>query len=205
MENITLSSSLRTNLGKGSARTIRRTGLIPAIYYREGREPTLITINPRLLQLSFDKSGNPNHLVNIEIDGKVAATCLVKDVQRHPVTGNIRHVDFYQVEKDEVITISVPIEIVGKSIGVQMGGDLRTIRRTVDVTCKPGDIPATIQFYANCFTAEFTAKCTLGRSMGRVQLQEFMAATFLGPFQPFPCSVSFAGCCRMFLSAVRCA
>jgi large subunit ribosomal protein L25 len=145
MENITLSSSIRTNLGKGSARTIRRTGLIPATYYREGREPTLITINPRLLQLSFDKSGNPNHLVDIEIDGKVSATCLVKDVQRHPVTGNIRHVDFYQVEKDEVITISVPIEIVGKSIGVQMGGALRTIRRTVDVTCKPGDIPATIQ------------------------------------------------------------
>ena len=95
--------------------------------------------------MAFDKSGNPNHLVNIEIDGKVVATCLVKDVQRHPVSGNIRHVDFYQVQSDEFITVSVPVEVVGKSVGVQMGGVLRSIRRTVDVSCKPADIPATMQ------------------------------------------------------------
>ncbi len=145
MENITLSSSLRTDLGKGAARKLRRNGLTPASYYREGKEPTLISIDPRLLQLAFDKSGNPNNLVDIEIDGKVAATCLVKDVQRHPVSGRIRHVDFYQVQSDEFITISVPVEVVGKSVGVQMGGVLRSIRRTVDVSCKPADIPATIQ------------------------------------------------------------
>lgn len=145
MENITLTSSLRTNLGKGSARKIRKSGLTPATYYRNGQEPTLISIDARLLQLAFDKSGNPNHLVNIEIDGKVAATCLVKDVQRHPVTRNIRHVDFYEVEENEVIIISVPVEVVGKSIGIQMGGILRSIRRTVDVRCKPADIPSTIK------------------------------------------------------------
>jgi large subunit ribosomal protein L25 len=145
MENITLTSSLRTNLGKGSARKISKSGLTPATYYRGGQKPTLISINAKLLQLAFDKSGNPNHLVDIEIDGKVTATCLVKDVQRHPVTGIIRHVDFYEVEKDEVIKITVPVEVVGKSIGIQMGGILRSIRRTVDVRCKPSDIPSTIK------------------------------------------------------------
>ena len=70
---------------------------------------------------------------------------MVKDVQRHPVTGNIRHVDFYQVKDSENITVSVPIEITGKSIGVQMGGSLRTIRRRIDIICKPSDIPATIK------------------------------------------------------------
>ena len=145
MENITLTSSKRTDLGKGAARKIRSQGLTPATFYREGGEPTLITINPQKLEIAFDKSGNPNHLVNIEIDGSVVATCLVKDVQRHPVTGNIRHVDFYQVNDTETITISVPIEITGKSIGVQMGGALRTIRRSIDVNCKPADIPATIK------------------------------------------------------------
>ena len=145
MENITLPSSIRTDFGKGAARKLRNQGLTPASFYREGEAPTLITINAQKLQIAFDKSGNPNHLVNIEIDGKVVATCLVKDVQRHPVTANIRHVDFYQVQDDEAITVSVPIEIVGKSIGVQMGGALRTIRRSVVVNCKPKDIPATMQ------------------------------------------------------------
>ena len=85
--------------------------VLPASFYREG-EPYPHHNQCTKLQIAFDRSGNPNHLVNVEIDGK-EVQLLSKDVQRHPVTANIRHVDFYQVQDDEAITVSVPIEIVG--------------------------------------------------------------------------------------------
>ncbi len=143
MDNIQLQSEPRVNFGKGSARKIRRTGLIPAVVYREGNTPTHISINPDLLTLAFEKSGNPNHLVEIHCDG-AKHICLVKSVQRHPVTAILRHVDFYEVDENEEITISVPISIVGRSLGEQMGGSLRIIRREIDVCCKPFSIPSSV-------------------------------------------------------------
>ena len=69
----------------------------------------------------------------------------MKEVQRHPVSGNIRHVDFYNVKDDELIVVDVPVEIVGKAVGVAMGGTLRKIRRDLQVRCLPKDIPACIE------------------------------------------------------------
>ena len=143
MENIQLDSQPRVSFGKGAARKLRRSGLIPAVVYREGKTPTHISIDPNFLSLAFEKSGNPNHLVEINTDGNIQI-CLVKSVQRHPVTGIIRHVDFFEVKSDEEIQITVPISIVGKAVGVQMGGALRLIRRTIDLLCKPNDIPSSV-------------------------------------------------------------
>ena len=102
MATVNLNASSRLGTGKGVARKIRRNGLVPASIYRDGKEPSLITIDPNTLTLAFEKTGNPNTLVNISVEGD-EKTCLVKEVQRHPVTGVIWHVDFYSVKDDEEI------------------------------------------------------------------------------------------------------
>jgi large subunit ribosomal protein L25 len=144
MSTITLDANIRTTTGKGAARKIRSTGSVPASIYRGGNEPTLITLNPQELTLAFDRSGNPNNLVDLKVNDN-NFLCLVKEVQRHPASGVIRHVDFYQVDETEELTVSVPVSIVGRSVGVSAGGTLRLIQRELDVKSKPQYIPAIIE------------------------------------------------------------
>jgi large subunit ribosomal protein L25 len=144
MSTIEMSVAAREQTGKGIARKLRRSGVVPAVIYRGGNTPTMITIDPDALTLAFDRSGDPNTLVKLDVAGTVF-TCLVREVQRHPVSGTIRHVDFYEVQDDEQITITVPVKIVGKSAGVAMGGTLRLVRRELNVRCLPGNIPAVIE------------------------------------------------------------
>lgn len=144
MSTIEMSVSKREKTGKGVARKLRRTGVVPAVIYRGGNTPTMITINPDELTLAFERSGNPNSLVKLDANGEVF-TCLVREVQRHPVSGVIRHVDFYQVQDDELLTVTVPLVTVGKAKGVAMGGTLRLVRRELSVRCLPANIPAVIE------------------------------------------------------------
>ena len=144
MSTISLGVSVRTNTGKGAARKIRATGFIPASIYRAGNEPTLISLDPRELTLAFERTGNPNTLVDLKVEDN-SFLCLVKDVQRHPASGVLRHVDFYQVDESEEIVVSVPVKIVGRSAGVAMGGALHLIRRELNVKAKPQNIPAFIE------------------------------------------------------------
>jgi large subunit ribosomal protein L25 len=144
MSTIDMSVAVREETGKGVARKLRRSGVVPAVIYRGGNEPTMITVNPRALTLAFERSGNPNTLVKLDVNG-TSFTCLVREVQRHPVSGVIRHVDFYEVKEDEEITVTVPVKTVGRAAGVAMGGALRLVRRELNVRCLPSNIPAVIE------------------------------------------------------------
>jgi large subunit ribosomal protein L25 len=144
MATISLKATSRTDSGKGYARKIRREGNIPAVVYRAGESAASVVIDPAEITLKFNRTGNRNTLVSLDLDSG-ARLCLVREVQRHPVTGSLRHIDFYEVEDDQYITVSVPIEPVGTAKGIKLGGKLRVIRRDLDVRCKPADIPATVQ------------------------------------------------------------
>lgn len=143
MSIIEMPAQSRIETGKGIARKLRQSGVVPASVYRAGEVPTLITVDPMKLTLAFEKTGNPNSLVNLTVDGKTFQ-CLVKEVQRHPVSGLIRHVDFYEVKNDESIVVEVPVRTTGRAAGVAMGGALRLIRRELSVKCLPQDIPSHI-------------------------------------------------------------
>jgi large subunit ribosomal protein L25 len=144
MATVNLDASIRKGTGKGVARKIRRTGLVPATIYAGGIEPTLVTINPLELTLAFQRTGDPNTLVDIKTDDGVQKSCLVKEVQRHPVSGAIRHVDFYNVDSNKEIVVHVPVRTTGRAVGIQMGGTLRVIIRTLAVRCLPANIPSSI-------------------------------------------------------------
>lgn len=143
MATVNMTAESRTGTGKGVARKIRKSGLIPAVIYRGGNTPTHITIDAVSLEMQFQRIGNPNTLIQIEVDG-TTSTCLAREVQRHPVSDAIRHMDFYEVRPDDLVTVTVPIEAVGRAEGTRMGGTLRVMARRMTVICKPADIPATV-------------------------------------------------------------
>lgn len=143
MATIDISATIRTETGKGPTRKLRSTGQIPATIYRGGNDATLLSMDPRNLILGFDRTKNPNTLVNVNF-GDDSKLCLVKEVQRHPVSGNIRHIDFYNVSDEEAIEIVVPIQLTGKSVGVAQGGKIRVIKRNMRLSCRPNDIPEAI-------------------------------------------------------------
>ena len=143
MANVSLNATSRTETGKGAARKIRAQGLLPAVIYRAGQPATSVSLDPNELETAFRRSGNRNTLVTLGVEGK-SFTCLVKVTQRDPVTANLIHVDFYEVDDNEEVTVRVPVNPTGRAAGVTAGGKLRLIRRDLDVRCKPGSIPATV-------------------------------------------------------------
>jgi len=143
MEAISVGTQSRTDFGKGWARKIRRSGMIPAVIYRAGTEATHIAVDPQLLRHAYNQAENPNVLVNLDVEGK-SFTCLVKDAEKHPVTRALLHVDFYEVDENTPVTVEVPVRTTGKAQGEALGGRVRIERRTIRVTAKPGDIPQSI-------------------------------------------------------------
>ncbi len=144
-QTVPLSAEVRSSSGKGHARKLRKTGRLPGVVYRGGGEALSIAFNPTELEARFAETGDPNTLVDVQLDDDSNRVCLVKDVQRHPVSKEIRHVDFYEIDPDEAVTVNVLVRPLGEAIGVKMGGILRLICRTLPMTCLPADIPKLIE------------------------------------------------------------
>lgn len=150
MDSIDLSASSRSTTGKGANRKLRRAGQIPAVVYTSGGLATSVSVDPATLEHGFAKTKNPSTLVNLAV-GDSTRICLVKAVQRHPVSKVLRHVDFYEVHPDDDITVVVKVVPVGVSAGVKAGGVMRLVRRSLDIVCKPKDIPRTIDIDVSAF------------------------------------------------------
>jgi large subunit ribosomal protein L25 len=143
MATVNLNATARVPHGKGGARKVRASGKIPAVIYRGGGAADSIAIDPAALELAFKRTGNPNTLVAVDVEGAVR-TCLVRHTQRHPVSRVLRHVDFYEVNAAESVDVVVPLRIVGTSVGVKAGGKLKQSRRELPVSVAAGKIPDTI-------------------------------------------------------------
>lgn len=138
-----LSAESRTPTGKGGARKLRAAGRIPALIYRGGTEPTHISVDPAELRLIYARSNNPNTVLSIEVDGK-GFLCLLSDTQKHPVSRDLLHADFFEINADEEVTVNVPVQAEGRAKGMILGGKLQRLRRTVPIRCLPKDIPTEI-------------------------------------------------------------
>ncbi len=144
MPTVTINASPRNELGKGAARKIRAAGQLPAIVYRAGDAATSIMLDPHELEQAFAKTNNRNTLVDLQMEGN-SRLCLVRSTQRDPVSQLLNHVDFYEVRDEDAVTVQVPVTVTGEAQGIVMGGVLKIIRRSLDVTCLPGDIPECIE------------------------------------------------------------
>lgn len=142
-----LGSEYRELFGKGSARKLRAEGRIPAVIYGSQEESIPIWIGERELRRILATKWE-TAIVDLSIKGKVEKECnaIIKDVQQHPATGRVLHVDFQYIHKGQKIRLDIPISVVGDPRGVkEMGGILEHGAREVAVRCMPSDIPDSIE------------------------------------------------------------
>jgi len=143
LETLEIQANARAAGGKNHARRLRRSGKIPAVLYGPKTQAVALELDKKdfstrvaLLQGS--------HLVRLkssvpELAEKVA---LVKEMQFHPISGDVTHADLYEVDLAAKIQVQVPLRFVGKAAGVTRGGILQPIVREVEVECLPMDIPS---------------------------------------------------------------
>jgi large subunit ribosomal protein L25 len=143
MEIQTLQAEVRPGGGKGPARQLRSKGLIPAVFYGPGTEPTSIAVNPKELRKALSTEFGRNQVVELAFGAK-KELAVVREVQIHPLEREVIHADFYRVELDREIEQKVPFETKGKAAGVAAGGLLRIIFRELPVRCSPNKVPAKI-------------------------------------------------------------
>jgi large subunit ribosomal protein L25 len=142
-ESTKLSLNARDPEGSRTARRLRRSGEVPGVIYGGDGEPSHFSVDARILRNTLARSGA---ILDITVgDGKTAPV-LVKDLQRHPVRGDIMHVDFLRVNMNETIHTTVVLELLGadEAPGVIEGGVLSQETREVNIEALPGDIPDSI-------------------------------------------------------------
>ncbi len=137
METFKISGDLRTSVGKKSSKLIRAKGDVPCVLY--GGEKTIHFSSP---ELSFKKIVYTQHayLVKLNIDGK-EHDALLQEIQFHPVTDRIIHVDFKEISFDKEVITSLPVRVVGDSVGIKKGGKISQKRRKLKVKALPGNLP----------------------------------------------------------------
>jgi len=133
---------VRQAIGSRAANRLRRAGLVPGVIYGRGREPRTVAVEAGALR-ALQAAGQVG-VVRLRLDGEEVAA-LVKAVQTHPITGQLRSVDFHAVSLEEKVTVSVPVHLVGTPVGVSTGGVLEHIMRQVQVSCRASQIPAHLE------------------------------------------------------------
>jgi large subunit ribosomal protein L25 len=140
---VTVSAEIRTRLGKGGARQLRRVGKIPAILYGGAEPPVPIAVEKgRVLEI-FRKYGHTS-IFSLALNGRTVPV-IIKDWQLDPITGALLHVDFLRVDLTRPMRVKVPIELVGDAVGVRHGGILDFATHEVEIECVPTEIPARLQ------------------------------------------------------------
>ena len=137
MDVITLEAKARP-AGKTAAKAARREDSVPCVLYGHGAEPRTFSV-PRLSLRKLIHT-NEFHTVNVVLDGKTY-TCVLKDVDFHPISDQAIHADFQVLNAKEKITIKIPVHYSGNPIGVRNGGSLKTIINKVEIKCLPEFLP----------------------------------------------------------------
>jgi large subunit ribosomal protein L25 len=141
MSTASLSATLRSESGKGAARKLRRAGAVPAVIYGHKREPMSLSVPTRELERLLERVAAETTVVELSIDGKVSRT-LIREIQKHPFKKQLVHVDFQELVAGEMITVHVPLVIVGTAIGVRsFAGILDQTMRDLEVSVDPSAIP----------------------------------------------------------------
>ena len=121
MNSVSLSGSLRENVGKKDAKKLRAQGLVPCIIYGNGREVRFYTEAKSFKSILFTPE---TYIIDFTIDGQVYRTIL-QDIQYHPLSDEVLHADFLEVTEEKPITVTLPVRTEGTSPGVMRGGKLK--------------------------------------------------------------------------------
>jgi large subunit ribosomal protein L25 len=146
METIELNVEPRDGIGKAAARTMRNSGKVPGVLYGAKRDATHVAVDGKEFETKVGTIEG-THLIRLAsttaaLGGRLV---LVKEVQRHPVSRALLHADLYEVDIAAKIRVRVPLHFVGRAEGVELGGILQPVRRELEVSCLPTEIPDFIE------------------------------------------------------------
>ncbi|HEV8323446.1 MAG TPA: 50S ribosomal protein L25 [Myxococcota bacterium] len=141
-----LEAKVREATGKGPARRLRAAKRVPGVLYGPGVETTWLSVDPKELQKVLSGESKLNTIIELRVDknggGTVAKNVVVRARQFHPLKMMPLHIDFYEIAMDREISLEVPVEFTGTAAGIQDGGIVQIVRRTVQVRCLPDKIPS---------------------------------------------------------------
>ena len=137
MKSITIKGSERESVGKVATKALRNAGMVPCVIYG-GSQPVHFAAEEKAFK-SLVYTPNA-HTVAIEL-GKDSYNAILQDIQFHPISDGILHIDFFQLSDDKEIIMEVPVNIVGTSPGVLLGGVLNLNQRRLKVKALPKNLP----------------------------------------------------------------
>ncbi len=141
MAEINLKVESGRELGTGPSKRIRAAGKIPGVVYGLNVDPIAVTVEWKPLREALTTEAGLNALINLEVDGQTALT-IVKELQRHPIKGDVIHLDFLRVSADEEISVDVRIVVTGEAEKVErQDGTVDHLMFSLAVNAKPADIP----------------------------------------------------------------
>mgnify|MGYP003449185943 FL=1 len=142
-----LKAELRSDLGKGASRRLRRSGQVPAILYGGGQDPQPLVLNQLDVLNQLKNDAVYSHVLTLKVCGRVESAVL-RDLQRHPFRPTILHLDFLRVSADRKLRVHVPLHFVNAetSPGVkQQGGVVSHALIDIEIACLPKDLPEFIE------------------------------------------------------------
>lgn len=141
MAEITLKAETGRELGTGPSKRIRAEGRIPGVVYGLDADPIPVVVEWKPLRAALTTEAGLNALIQLDVDGDVALT-IVKELQRHPIKGDVIHLDFLRVSADAEISVDVPVVLEGEAEEVEkQDGTVDHLLFTLTVNAKPADIP----------------------------------------------------------------
>lgn len=148
MVDFVLNAKVRTNVGKGASRRLRRLdNQVPAIIYGTGKEPEMISLAQNEFIHALENEAFYSHIITLDVEGKTQDVIL-KDLQRHPAKPVLLHADFLRVSKTQKLTTRVPLHFLNEDtcVGVKIeGGIIQHNITDLEVECLPGDLPEYIE------------------------------------------------------------
>lgn len=141
-----LKAEARTSVGKGSARELRRNGMVPAVIYGDKQTPISIALGYKEIYYKIHGGGFMTTIATIEVDGEKIQV-LPKAYQLDPIRDFPMHVDFLRVNKNTLVTVQIPVHFINeeKSPGIKKGGVLNVVRHEIEATVIANKIPDFIE------------------------------------------------------------
>jgi large subunit ribosomal protein L25 len=147
MKAVPLKAFPRTLTRRAGSKRLRSAGRVPAVMYGRTIQPRNLEVSAKQFQDMIHHSASATVLVDLAVEGEDATNqlALVQEIQRHPLSGSLLHVDLHQVAADERVTVTLPLESVGQAPGVKAGGVLEHVLFNVKVTGLPNDLPDRVE------------------------------------------------------------
>ena len=142
MKSITINGSKRESVGKSSSRLLRNAGQVPCVLY--GGEGPIHFSAPELAFSKLVYTANA-YTVVIAFGEKESYNAILQDIQFHPVSDKILHIDFYQLFDDKKISMDIPVKLNANPIGVKLGGNLQRNKRKLRIKALPTNLPDNIE------------------------------------------------------------